>query len=81
MPGWAPWVVSGIVAVLLIDRLLLRMEKKGWIFYRRTKGPRGGATYHVREMASVFDPGIKYVQEEIVEEEEQQDESGDPRGS
>ena len=68
MPGWAPWVVFGIVAVLLIDRLLLRMEKKGWIFYRRTKGPRGGAMYHVREMASVFDPGIKYVQEEVVEE-------------
>ena len=68
-------------AVSALYPTFYRMEKKGWIFYRRTKGPRGGAMYHVREMASVFDPGIKYLQEEIVEEEEQQDESGDPPGS
>jgi len=78
MPGWLPLAVAAAVALILLDRLLLRLESKGWIFYRRTKGPRGGATYHVREMASVFEPGIKYVQEEIVEEEEEQDESGDP---
>ena len=78
MPGWLPLAVAAAIALILLDRLLLRLELKGWIFYRRTKGPRGGATYHVREMASVFDPGIKYVQEEIVEEEEEQDESGDP---
>jgi len=81
MPGWLPWVAAGLVALVLLDRLLLRLEHKGWIFYRHTKGPRGGATYHVREMASVFDPGIKYVQEEIVEEEEEQDESGEPLGN
>ena len=81
MHGWLPWLVAGLVALFLLDRLLLRLEHKGWIFYRRTKGPRGGATYHVREMASVFDPGIKYLQEEIVEDEEEQDESGDPIGS
>ena len=78
MSGWVPWVVAGLIALVLLDRLLLRLESRGWIFYRRTKGPRGGATYHVREMASVFDPVIKYVQEEIVEEEEEQDESGEP---
>ena len=78
MPGWLPWAAATVVALLLFDRLLLLFEAKGWIFYRRTKGPRGGAMYHVREMASVFDPGIRHVQEEIVEEREEQDESGEP---
>jgi hypothetical protein len=78
MPGWLPLVGVGMAVLILLDRLLLRMEAKGLIFYRRTKGPRGGAMYHVREMASVFDPGMRYVQEEIVEEEQEQDESGAP---
>mgnify|MGYP001818902981 CR=1 FL=1 len=81
MPGWVPWVFAGLDALFLLDLMQLRLEHKGWIFNRRTKGPRGGATYHVPEMASVFDPGMKYVQEEIVEEEEEQDESGEPLGS
>ena len=53
MPGWVPWVFAGLVALFLLDRLLLRLEHKGWIFYRRTKGPRGGATYHVLSLIHI----------------------------
>lgn len=74
----AIWIAIALIVVLVIDRILLRMEAGGLIFYRRTKGKRGGAMFHTLEMQSVFDPGAKHAQEIIVEEQEEEDESGDP---
>ena len=74
----ALWILVAIAALLAVDRLLLFLEARGWIFYRRTKGKRGGAMFHTLEMQSVFDPGARHAQEIIVEEQEEQDESGDP---
>ena len=67
-----------IAALLAIDRLLLWLEARGWLYYRRKKPSISGSIYHMLEMHSVFDPAIQQVQEIIVEEEQQEDESGDP---
>ena len=72
------WAVAAAVILVALDRLLLHCEARGWIFYRRTKGKRGGAMFHTLEMQSVFDPGAKHAQEIIIEEQEEEDESGDP---
>ena len=74
----ALWILAAIALLLVLDRLLLRLEARGWIFYRKTKGKRGGAMFHTLEMQSVFDPGARHAQQIIVEEEEEEDESGDP---
>jgi hypothetical protein len=66
------------LAAVLFDRLLLRLEARGWIFYRRTRGVRGGAMYHAQELDSIFNPGVQHVQEAHVKQEEEEDESGDP---
>ncbi len=72
------WGAAVAVVAFAVDRLMLWMESRNWIYYRRSKaGPRG-ALYHTLEMHSIFDPGIKHVQEIQVKEEEEEDESGDP---
>ena len=72
------WGVAIAVVAFAVDRLLLWMESRNWIFYRRSKGGPRGAIYHTLEMHSIFDPGIKHVHEIQVKEEEEEDESGDP---
>ena len=74
----ALWILLSIAVLFMLDRLLLRLEAGGWIFYRKTKGKRGGAMFHTLEMQSVFDPGARHAQQVIVEEEEEEDDSGDP---
>ncbi|MFC1660463.1 hypothetical protein ACFL3S_03205 [Gemmatimonadota bacterium] len=76
----ALWVAGIFLGLFVLDRLLLWMESRGWIFYRRIKGGRGAATYHLLEWTSVLDPTMRQVQVESVKEERQEDEAGDPPG-
>ena len=76
--NWLAAVAATGVVAVLVDRLLLRMEARGWIFYRRTRGIRGGAMYHAQELDSIFNPGMQHVQEAHVKQEQEEDESGDP---
>jgi hypothetical protein len=78
MTKWMICATVAVVAVVLLDRLLLRLEGRGWIFYRRTRGVRGGAMYHAQELDSIFNPGMQHVQEAHVKQEQDEDESGDP---
>lgn len=72
------WILGTAAALWLLDRGLLWMESRGWIYYRKAK-PRGGAAvYHLLEMSSVFDPGIREVVEARVLEEREDEESGAP---
>lgn len=74
-------LIGAIVAlIVVIDRLLLAMEARGWLYYRRTRGRRGGAIYHMLEMHSIFEPGIQQVLELSVREEQDEDDSGAPPG-
>jgi hypothetical protein len=70
------FVLISLLAVL--DWLLLRAEARGWINYRRNGLSRPGAIYHVLELQSVFDPGIRQVIEISYEERKIRDHAGDP---
>ena len=72
------WGVAIVAAAMALDRLLLWMEARNWVYYRRSKGGPRGAIYHTLEMHSVFDPRIRHVHEIQVKEEEEEDESGEP---
>ncbi len=72
------WGFVAVVALAALDRLLLWMEKRGWIYYRRYKPRRGASTYHLMEIHSIFEPGFEEVIEAKVHEEQKEDESGDP---
>lgn len=76
---------DALVLILLIlvlggvmDRVLLRLEERGWINYRRNGISRGAITYHALELQSIFDPGTQQVIEIQYEEREQEDEAGNP---
>lgn len=73
-------VAGGVIllAGLALDRLLLWMESRGWVYWRRNRPARGASTYHMLELQSTFDPGIQHLLEVTVEEEEDEDDSGDP---
>ncbi len=69
-----------LVVLIALHVLLCWMESRGWIYYRRT--PRhGGSAYHLMQMSAIFDPRFRQVIEIMVEEERQEDESGDPPGA
>ena len=67
-----------LVAVFLVDRLLLFLESKGWINYRRRGLLRGGASYHSLTLQSIFDPAAENLQDARFEQIEERDDSGDP---
>jgi hypothetical protein len=55
------------------------MESRNWIYYRKSKAGRGASAYHFLEMSSAFDPSThRGAEVRLVQEEEQEDESGDP---
>lgn len=73
-------ILGGVLALLVVDRVLLWMEARGWINYRRNGLSRTGPIYHTLELHSVFEPGMEEVQQVRVREEQQEDEAGDPQG-
>ena len=74
------WILGPVGGLLILDRLLLFFEAKGWIYYRRNKPGRGASTFHLLQWTSVLDPTQRQVIEERVKEERREDESGDPLG-
>jgi hypothetical protein len=79
--AWIYSPLKGLViaAVLLIlDRLLLVFESKGWVNYRRVGLSRGAATYHTLELSSAFNPGFEEVMEVKYAVDKHEDDSGGP---
>ena len=70
------WAVAAAVALLVLDRLLLWAERRGWIYYRKVRPVRGVSQYHLTELSTMLGgPPLPAIEEEV-----RQDESGDPLG-
>ena len=71
------WGLALLAFLWFVDRVLLWMERNGWINYRRRGLSRTGAAYHGVLLESIFNPAAenlieaKYVQ--VVEEEDSGD--------
>lgn len=58
------FIIAAIVVVLLIlDRLALWMESRGWIYWRRSKGSGGGSGPSLLELNIMGDPGARHIHE------------------
>jgi hypothetical protein len=77
---WTVIVVAIPVGLFLVDRILLKLEGLGWIFYRRNKPNFQNAGSALMELQAMFEPTARYVIErkEQEEHEEDGDEDGDP---
>ena len=72
-------VIAAAAALLfLLDRALLRMEERGWIYYRRKRGHAdrmGEAAFRVQAM---LEPDKQYVIQEKERAKEERRDSGAP---
>jgi hypothetical protein len=86
---WSAVGVAGLVGAVLVlrwlDKLLLRAEEKGWIYYRK-KSPRGIVSGAVgaamTEIDRIVRPSAEYriqAEDPVVEDDEEGDQPGGPR--
>lgn len=62
-------VLLGLVALVIIDRLLLAAERRGWIYWRRSRASVSRASSALLSIQSIFEPDRKHVVEERAREE------------
>jgi hypothetical protein len=77
------WIVISIAiaaGLVALDRLFLKLEERGWIFYRRNKPNFHNAGSVFLELQAMFDPRARQVIEQKQRQAERQaeDANGDP---
>lgn len=74
------WGLGTLAICIMLDRLLLRAERKGWINYRRRGLSRSGAAFHSLTLQSIFQPSAQSLIEAKYTQVAEEDDSGDPPG-
>lgn len=78
----AGWIAAAVAAAFALDRLGLWMERRGWIYWRRSRR-RGtaGAGNALLEVHALLEPDRRAMVEAIHEEgeEREEDEQGGPK--
>jgi hypothetical protein len=77
---WIVGVAAVPVVLFLVDRVLLRVEEWGWIFYRRNKPDFRNAGTALLQLQAMFEPRAGHLIERKQQEEtdENEDDNGDP---
>lgn len=68
------WILAGVAGLILLDWLLLWMEAKGWVYYRKVKRKGGASMADVLLGGNVFDPGAHHMHEARDERPGEEDE-------
>ncbi|HEU5162507.1 MAG TPA: hypothetical protein VFV54_05140 [Thermoanaerobaculia bacterium] len=71
------WLILIVFAAKVVDLALLAAERRGWIYYRHSRGRSGSAASAFLEIQSMMEPSRKHVLE-ARREKEDEDEAGDP---
>ena len=67
------------IALYLLDRLLLWMERRGWVYWRKTTRSTGpGMGNALLEIQSLVEPSARHVLEIRQEVKEESPQPGDP---
>ena len=75
---WVLVVVFGVVVVFAVHRLLLWMESRGWIYYRKSSSHSGALGNAFMALHSILDPESGRAAEHKLHEEKEESESGEP---
>lgn len=62
-------IAGVILGLVIIDRLLLAAERRGWIYWRRRKASVSRASSALLSIQSIFEPDREHVVEERAREE------------
>jgi hypothetical protein len=75
------WLGAGALGAVALDRLLLWMEAKGWIYWRKVKRKGGGgAAAALISINAVYDPSAHHTAEAREEQEMEDEDDGDDDG-
>jgi hypothetical protein len=67
-----------VAAGFVLDRLLLKAEVRGWIYWRRRKGSHGMPASAALEVHQLLEPSKKYILEVQREQDPAADRDSDP---
>lgn len=62
--AWGLAAIGVIAAAVVLDRLALAAEARGWIYWRRVKPKRATAANALQHVQAIFEPQIEHVVEE-----------------
>jgi hypothetical protein len=75
--SWPVTVIVTLAALFVLDRLLRRMEDRGWIHYRRFKPSGNGAANALAEFQEMLQPNSRQV---VIVKQERRGERDDDGG-
>ncbi|HEY2152299.1 MAG TPA: hypothetical protein VGH34_15930 [Vicinamibacterales bacterium] len=79
MSASALLAIAGAGAILLaLHRLALRMEDRGWVYYRRQHGSSGSLGSACLEVQATLEPSKRHVIEIVRRDDFEDDDSGAP---
>jgi len=62
---WAIWVVAGLLLLVVLDRLAVWAESRGWLYWRHRKAATTpGGSGLLADLIQLFQPGQRHVVEE-----------------
>ena len=72
-------ILAILAALYLLDRLLLWMERRGWVYWRKTTRSTGpGMGNALLEIQSLVEPSARHALENRREVKEESPKPGDP---
>ena len=75
---WLAIALAAVVCALVIDRLLLAAEAKGWIYWRHRKSSPGTAAGALLELQAMLQPDRRHAAEIVRAESHEEDGEGGP---
>lgn len=78
---WSFVAAAVAAALVVVDRLLLAAERRGWIYWRKRKASPGSLAGAMLEIHSLMQPSARHVAEEQRRVIHEEDDSGEPPDS
>ena len=63
MPGTLLVVLGALASLFVVDRILLRLEAAGYVYYRRSSASPGTLSSAINSVQGVLEPGRRHAAE------------------
>jgi hypothetical protein len=77
---WVKLIVALAIGVFVLDQIGLRLESKGWLYWRKKKPSGGGLGNALQEFEAFLRPSARHVIEVKQKDSKQRDDQGDGVG-
>ena len=71
-------VAIAALALFLLDRFALWLERRGWLYYRYKKPTSSAAGNMLRALQAIYEPDKQYVIEVLQQQHVSEQHAGDP---